>query len=124
MKKYLLTIFNDTEAMGKWMAMSPEEQAAAMQDVAARYIAYTEKLIQEGRLIADAGLSMHGTTLSPAGGTIEQTDGPYVFAKEVVGGFYYFTAANLAEATEVARGCPALHFGSRVEVREEMDYPG
>lgn len=47
------------------------------------------------------------------------TDGPFVEAKEVVGGFMIVSADSLAEAMEVARECPGVVMpGSSVEVRE------
>ena len=47
------------------------------------------------------------------------TDGPFVEAKEVVGGFMIVSAESLAEAMEVARECPGVVMpGSSVEVRE------
>lgn len=124
MKSYLLTIFNNLETIENWMALPPDEQSAALREAAERYTAYTKRLTDEGRLLNSSGLSMKGTTITPVDGATIETDGPYVFAKEVVGGFFFFTAENLAEATAIARDCPALHFGSRVEVREDMDYSG
>lgn len=103
--------------------MTPEEQGIAMQEVAAKYRAYTQRLIDEGRYLASEGLGHEGKVLH--GKTdIEVTDGPYVFAKEMVGGFFYFTAESLEEATDIAKDCPALYFGARVEIREQMQYPG
>jgi len=47
------------------------------------------------------------------------TDGPFVEAKEVVGGFMIISAASLEEAVQVARECPGVVMpGSSVEVRE------
>jgi len=121
MTKYLLMIYNNIDEVQKWMTMSPEEQASAMQEVATKYIAYTQRLIDEGRYIASEGLGNHGKVL--VGKTdVEVTDGPYIFAKELVGGFFYFTAENLEEATAIAQDCPALYFGARVEIREQMKY--
>lgn len=122
MKKYLLTIFNNVDDAAKWMAMSPEEQGAMMQEVTTKYMAYTQRLIDEGRHIASEGLSPVGKTFTPTENDIAVTDGPYVFAKELVGGFFYYTAENLEEAAAIARDCPALEYGSKVEIREQMDY--
>ena|SRR5579885_1192125 len=44
------------------------------------------------------------------------TDGPYA-EKDVVGGFIVIEAESLAEATEIAKGCPILEIGGAVEVR-------
>jgi len=45
------------------------------------------------------------------------TDGPFVEAKEVVGGYTVVQAETLAAAAEHAKGCPVLLTGGRVEVR-------
>ncbi len=121
MSKYLLMIYNDIDEIQRWMAMPPEEQAEAMKDVAEKYIAYTKRLMDEGRYLASEGLGNKGKVLLGKD-QIEITDGPYIFAKELVGGFFYFTAENLEEATAIAQDCPALYFGARVEIREQMQY--
>jgi hypothetical protein len=45
------------------------------------------------------------------------TDGPYVETKDVVLGFILVEARDLAQAVELARGCPMLDGGGSVEVR-------
>jgi hypothetical protein len=45
------------------------------------------------------------------------SDGPYAEAKDIVGGFSVILATDLAQATELARGCPILDVGGSVEVR-------
>jgi hypothetical protein len=45
------------------------------------------------------------------------TDGPFIEAKEIVGGYAIVQADNLAAAAEFAKGCPVLLTGGSVEVR-------
>ncbi len=45
------------------------------------------------------------------------TDGPFVETKEIVGGYSLVKADNIDAAAELAKGCPALLTGGRVEVR-------
>lgn len=45
------------------------------------------------------------------------TDGPYVEAKDLVLGFIIVRAKDLAEAAELAKGCPMLEGDGAVEVR-------
>jgi hypothetical protein len=45
------------------------------------------------------------------------TDGPFVEAKEIVGGFSIIQADTIDAAAELAKGCPALLTGGSVEVR-------
>ncbi|MCI0706869.1 MAG: YciI family protein [Ignavibacteriae bacterium] len=47
------------------------------------------------------------------------TDGPFMEAKEVIGGYMIVSAESLEEATEVARQCPGVvRPGSSLEIRE------
>lgn len=47
------------------------------------------------------------------------TDGPYLEAKEIIGGYVTIKAADLKEAVEAARRCPGLDYRMAVEVRRE-----
>jgi hypothetical protein len=44
-------------------------------------------------------------------------DGPFAEAKDVIGGYTLIKAKDLAEAAELAKGCPLLGRGGGVEVR-------
>lgn len=45
------------------------------------------------------------------------TDGPYAESKDLVIGYTVVRATDLAQATELASGCPVLDYGGCVEVR-------
>src|SRR5256885_4280 len=45
------------------------------------------------------------------------TDGPYIEVKDLVAGFIIVEARDLAQAAELAKGCPMLEGGGTVEVR-------
>ena len=45
------------------------------------------------------------------------TDGPFVESKEIVGGYSIVSADSIAAAAELAKGCPDLLTGGKVEVR-------
>jgi hypothetical protein len=61
-------------------------------------------------------LELHGRVVSgPRGQTV--VDGPYAEGKEVVGGYFFLTVADLDEATAIAQNCPGLKLGLTVEVR-------
>jgi len=45
------------------------------------------------------------------------TDGPFVEAKDLILGFIVVEARDLAQATELACGCPIVNGGGAVEVR-------
>lgn len=62
----------------------------------------------------------HGHPLEPAGRIVSAgnaVDGPFAESKEVVGGYFLVNAADLEEATEIAKMCPMLEYGMLVEVR-------
>jgi len=52
------------------------------------------------------------------------TDGPYAELKEIVGGFVIVSAESVDDALALAKGCPALASGGKVEVRDIMDLEG
>jgi hypothetical protein len=74
------------------------------------------KLKNPGEALGFEGKTMH------ADGTV--TDGPYAEVKEIIGGFIVVTAASVEEATELAKGCPGLANGGKVEVRDIMVFEG
>ena len=45
------------------------------------------------------------------------TDGPFVESKEIVGGYSIVQADTIDAAAEIAKGCPGLLGGGKVEVR-------
>ncbi len=57
------------------------------------------------------------TTVHRDGDRIRVTDGPFVEAKEVIGGFYLIEAPDLDTVLALAKICPSAH----VEVRPVMD---
>jgi hypothetical protein len=62
-----------------------------------------------------------GDALTPEGRVVNPkkviTDGPFVEAKECIGGYSIIKADNINAAAELAKGCPGLLTGGRVEVR-------
>ncbi|MCB9759471.1 MAG: hypothetical protein H6739_06495 [Alphaproteobacteria bacterium] len=72
------------------------------------------------------GVFRAGESLKPDGGRVLDarlvvTDGPFVEAKELVGGFVILNAKDIEEATALARGCPVLKTGGAVEIREILE---
>jgi len=114
MNKYLLLLYYSEESEAAFDALPADERRAAIQ----KYKDFAERLAAEGRLIDAEGLKTSGKVVRKKQGEISVTDGPYTLVKELVGGFYLFTAANLEEATELAKQCPALETGGTIDVRE------
>jgi len=93
---------------------SPEEGQQIMQ----KWMAWLKGLADRGNIID------RGQPLEPTGKIVAAnrtvTDGPFAEAKDVVGGFTLIKARDVTEAAELAKGCPALEYGGRVEVRPVM----
>jgi hypothetical protein len=111
MAKFMLILHNTP---GGWQQMSPEE----MQRKVERYQAWIDKMRSSGRHVASEKLGEEGgKVLSLQRGRLNIVDGPYSEAKEIVGGFFVFRAANYEEAIELTRDCPFLDDG-RIEIRQ------
>lgn len=86
---------------------------AQMQEMYAHFNAWKEKF--KGNLVDLGGRLGAGAVVTSEGAV----DGPFIEAKEIVGGFMIVQASSLEEATEIARQCPGVVMpGSSVEVRE------
>jgi hypothetical protein len=57
------------------------------------------------------------TTVRVQGGEMLLTDGPFVEAKEHLGGYYLVEADELDDALEIAARIPAARMGGAIEVR-------
>ena len=96
----------------------PQQQKpspAQMQEMYAAFNAWKEKF-KENILDMGGKLKPGGKILAASG----VTDGPFVEAKEIVGGFMIVAAESYERALEVVRECPGILMmpGSSVEVRE------
>jgi len=91
--------------------MSPEEMQQNME----RWQAWMSEGLQKGWML-DAGDALHkeGRVVHPKKLV---SDGPFIEAKEIVGGFSIIQADSLDTAAELAKGCPVLLRGGTVEVR-------
>ncbi|TMJ36802.1 MAG: hypothetical protein E6G89_15775 [Alphaproteobacteria bacterium] len=94
-------------------AKGEKPSPAQMQEMYAAFNAWRQKFHDN---IVDLGGKLGGGKVVTAEST---TDGPFVEAKEVVGGFMIVVADSLDEAVRVARESPGVAMpGSSVEVRE------
>jgi hypothetical protein len=83
---------------------------------------YNESLQKAGVLLALDGLhppSM-GARVSFAGGKPRVTDGPFIEAKEVVGGYWMIQVRSKEEAVEWASRCPASE-NEVIELRQVQE---
>lgn len=101
------------DPVGGWDDVSPAE----MQRIVEKYVAWSAKLGEAGRLKGGEKLAFEGgKVLRRNGESVAVTDGPFVEAKEVVGGFWIIEATDYDDALEVVTDCPHLEYGS-LEVR-------
>ena len=63
------------------------------------------------------------TTVRVEDGETLLTDGPFIEAKEYLGGFFLLEADNLDAATDLAARIPAARIGGAVEVRPIVERP-
>lgn len=105
--KFLYLYRNPVSAPSK--PPSPEE----LQAQYAAWIAWKAKFDQE---IIDVG-----DGLKPGGAVYKNgvvTDGPFIEAKEIMGGYSIVQAASLARAVEIAQECPIDPARYSIEIRE------
>jgi len=89
---------------------------AQLQKVVSDWMAWFERLKEEGKCLGGHPLEDEGKVVSgKQGRTI--ADGPFVESKEAIGGYFYLTVADENEAIEIAKQCPGLEYGAVVEVR-------
>ena len=95
--------------------MPPVEHIAAMMK-------FNEQLTKAGVLLALDGLHppAEGVRVSFSGGKPAVTDGPFVEAKEVVGGYWMIDVKSKAEAIEWASRCPGLD-SEVIEIRQVQE---
>jgi hypothetical protein len=98
---------------GRQQAMGTPERA---QQSLQAWLAWMRDLEAKGHLKSP------GQPLSTSGRVVRGrdklvTDGPYVEAKDLVLGFIVVSARDVAEAAELAKGCPMLQGDGSVEVR-------
>jgi hypothetical protein len=90
--------------------LSPEK----MQEVVSEWMSWFKGLTDEGKALAGSPLEPSGKIVSKGGHVL---DGPFAESKESIGGYFLLDVASMDEAVEIARQCPGLPYGARVEVR-------
>src|SRR6478672_382675 len=92
---------------------------AQLQKVVSEWMAWFERLKEEGKCLGGHPLEDEGKVVS--GKQCSVADGPFAESKEAIGGYFYLTVANENEAIEIAKKCPGLEYGALVEVRPVAD---
>jgi hypothetical protein len=106
-----------TEFIFLYRGGEPPADPVLRQEVMQHWAAWMKSLADSGHLVE------RGHPLERSGRTVRGKivmDGPFAETKEVVCGFTVIRAADLAEAAELAKGCPIAQAGGAVEVRPVM----
>ena len=107
--RYMLLFAGDQDA---YNAMTPEDSQAMLQGVGEWWGKHSANgTIQGGEQLQPPNTAK---TVRHSGGDRQVLDGPFIEAKEQVGGFAIVEVSSLDEALELARTWPA---GGAVEVR-------
>ncbi|HET6862074.1 MAG TPA: YciI family protein [Pyrinomonadaceae bacterium] len=94
---------------------SPERYQQTLQ----KWMAWFREMAAKGHV------KNQGHPLERAGSIVKGSaksviDGPFVEAKDVIGGYSLIEAKDLEEAIELSKGCPILDAEGAVEVRPVM----
>ncbi len=95
----------------------PEQQQKTMQ----KWGAWFKELNERG-VITNPGQPLQGGGAIVEGPNKVVNDGPFAEIKDLVNGFIVVEAADLAAATEIAKGCPILDDDGSVEVRPVLQF--
>lgn len=119
MKDFMLIFRSSVQSEQEFANASPEQMQAEM----AKWNNWMGALAAQGRLVGGEPLLPEGKVLR---GTAKKiTDGAFMEGKEIVGGYLLIKANDIAEATELSKGCPTLELeDGTVEVREVMKIEG
>jgi hypothetical protein len=90
---------------------SPEAMQAHMQ----KWYQWMQSLAQNGTLVAGEPLQRTGKQVSGAKKVV--SDGPFIEAKEMVGGYLIVNANDIDHAVEISKGCPIFEVNGKLEVR-------
>ncbi len=103
-----MLLFRGTELR---KSLSPEE----MQKVSEDWMAWFKRLTEQGKAVAGNPLEREGKIVSGKERVV--SDGPFAESKEAIGGYFLLDVATMNEALAIAKECPGLPYGIRVEVR-------
>jgi hypothetical protein len=94
-----------------YKGLSSEE----MQQVGDKWMAWFKGLMASGEAVAGNPLEREGKIV---GKNRVVSDGPFAESKETIGGYFLLKVNTMDEALAIAKDCPGLPYGIRVEVRQ------
>lgn len=113
MPKFMIVL---TENDNAWSKLGENERKSLLE----KYYAWVGQLKSEDRLKGGEPLAKGGKTLEARDGQVHES--AYAETRDVLTGFFVIAAEDLAEATRIAHGCPALLHGEKVIIRPVADY--
>jgi hypothetical protein len=92
------------------------------EEMLSRMAKFSEEMAKAGVLLLSGGLapSSKGFRIKCSGGTLTVTDGPFIEAKELIGGFAIIQLESKEEAVELAKRFWEIHGDGEGEVRQMM----
>lgn len=89
---------------------------ADLQKYLSASMAWFDRLSTEGKVKGGQPLTDERRIVSGKNGRVV-SDGPFAESKEVIGGYLLLQMESYDEAVAIAQTCPALEYGSSIEVR-------
>lgn len=99
------------ETAGSWDRLPPDEQTRLV----GLYRTWAQELRRSGAFVDGDPIGGPGRVLRPVNGAWQE--GPFERTEDLETGYFLIEASDLAVATAIARGCPALLHGESVVVR-------
>jgi len=116
--KFLCLAYGDKQKMSRLTK-------AEFESLVAQCKLHDDELHKSGHFVSSNSLEWDVATVRARNGRPVVTDGPFVEAKEIVGGLVIIEARDLAEAVRIASLHPAAHLGEElgwaIEVRPIAD---
>jgi hypothetical protein len=97
----------------------PAPDAETMKANGQHWGEFIGKLAQSGKLVSGLRPEQAGRTISGKDKTVQES--AYMGDKAVVSSFFVIKAADLDEATTIAKQCPIYELGGSVEIRGIMN---
>ena len=113
MKNFMLLLREDVDNIQN---LPPKQ----FQELVEAHMKWVQELVEKGIFKGGHGLEHDGKTIDNS--SLVVTDGPFIEAKECVGGYYILEAKDMDHAIEIARNCPNIKYKGRIEVRPVAQY--
>jgi hypothetical protein len=118
--RYVLFNWLSPEDLADWETWTPEEQQADVDRHMAWFAKHGDHIVGGEEL--DEPRTVKTLRRGRQGEGIVVTDGPYVEAKEILGGFVILEAESMEQALEIASEWPSLSSQSNATVQVQPGF--